>query len=202
MASLVSPPARSDPLGQQGTCFCKIFHVFHLLNHFKVIWLVAPGAPAKRAAGGVTGTTAELGKVGHGAALAPARAGQAVRAHTSSSHSTDSLSPSLPKQEDFPARAKKTHLPTHSVLTMKTLIIFRSPIKGMIHLGEWAQRITQDEHRHATARPFWGSPPEKQGCVEHVGTRHGVKGWQQEGPSTAPRAGQAVGTQERVWSPP
>lgn len=60
----------------------------------------------------------------------------------------------LQKHEDLPARAKKTHLPTHTVLTMKTLIIFHSPIKGMIHGGEWARRITQDERRGATARPF------------------------------------------------
>lgn len=51
--------------------------------------------------------------------------------------------------KNFPAQAKKTHLPTHTVLTMKTLIIFHSPIKGMIHLGEWARRITQDEHGDA-----------------------------------------------------
>lgn len=108
------------------------------------------------------------------------------RAHTGSSHRTAFLSPSLAKHENFPARAKKTHLPTHTVLTMKTLIIFHSPIKGMIHLGEWAWRITQDEHHDATARPFWGSPPEKKGCMEHVGTQDGARGWQQEGPSVAP----------------
>lgn len=52
----------------------------------------------------------------------------------------------LQTAKNLPAQAKKTHLPTHTVLTMKTLIIFHSPIKGMIHLGEWARRITQDEH--------------------------------------------------------
>lgn len=70
------------------------------------------------------------------------------------SHCTAPRSPALAKHEDLPARAKKTHLPTHTVLTMKTLIIFHSPIKGMIHVGEWARRITQDERRGATARPF------------------------------------------------
>lgn len=83
-----------------------------------------------------------LGDTGHRASTAPARLLPLHR------------SPALAKHEDLPARAKKTHLPTHTVLTMKTLIIFHSPIKGMIHVGEWARRITQDERRGATARPF------------------------------------------------
>lgn len=61
--------------------------------------------------------------------------------------------------------------------------------------------------------------PRNQGCVEHEGTRDGVRGWQQEGPGTVPdaprappargtaasrssRAGRAAGTPERGWSPP
>lgn len=81
----------------------------------------------------------------------------------------------------------------------------------MIHLGEWARRITQDEHRDATACPFWGSRPEKQVRVEHGGhpgwgegvaaggTWHGFDApwtlpvWGTAA-SCSPRAGQAVGT--------
>lgn len=71
------PPER-NPLRWHGACSGKTFHGFHLLNHFTAICLVAAGAPAKRAAGGVTGATAEVGKVGHGAVAAPSRAGQAA----------------------------------------------------------------------------------------------------------------------------
>lgn len=94
--------------------FWGIFHAFPLLSHSPAIWWVAPGAPAER---GVTSVTAGVGKW-------DMEQDRLAGPHPGSS------APLSPWQEYFPARAKKTHLPTQPVLTMQTLIIFPSPIKG------------------------------------------------------------------------
>jgi len=74
------PPERPFTLAR-GLLLQKISFL-NLLNHFQAMWLVGPGAPARRAAGGATSATAEVGKVGHGAVMAPAWAGWAPREPT------------------------------------------------------------------------------------------------------------------------
>lgn len=178
--SIPSPASWSNHLCLQGARRCKIIHGFQLPNHLVgSSWLHLLRESSWRChqchrRGGESGAwschSSFPGRTGCG------------RAHTSSSHPSANLSASLPKPEHFQSRAKQAHLPTHTVLTMKTPIRFHSPIKGMIHVGEWARRITQDERGDAIACPFWGSPPGKQGCVEHMGTQDGVRGGLQEGP--------------------